>query len=354
MRQRLALATGFAVFVSVFSIVSAAPQRTAPPPAQAAAPTFAADVAPILYKHCVECHRPGEIAPMSLLTYDDVRPWAKAIRDEVADGNMPPWHADPAHGKFRNARVLTAADKDTITRWANAGAPRGDAAKTPKPPAHADGWRVGTPDVVLTMPKPYTVKADGMIDYQYFDVPTNFTEDKFVRAVEIRPGNREVVHHALLFTRAPAPPTGTPRRRMFTQPRAQQEGPEPVRLSQENAPTGPTNGLLATFAPGTGPVRLPQGAAIRIPAGSSLVFQMHYTATGTAATDQTTVGMVFADAPPKEQIRATHFMHMGLMIPAGAPEHKVDAEITFAEDVKMWGLVPHTHVRGAKWHYEAV
>jgi hypothetical protein len=292
---------------------------------------------------------------MSLMTYDDVRSWAKAIRDEVNGGVMPPWHADPAHGTWRNARGLTAAEKDILTRLANGGAPQGDPSAAPKPPAYADGWRIGRPDAVFAMAKPYAVKREGTIDYQYFDVPTNFTEDRFVKAIEVRPGNREVVHHALVFLRlAEQPPRNAPRRPLFTQPRAQQEGPEPVRLSQENGPTGPTNGLLATFAPGTGPVTLPEGTAIRIPAGSSLVFQMHYTATGTAGTDQTTVGFVFADAPPKEQIRATHFMHQGLMIPAGADDHKVEAEVTFAEDVKMWGLFPHTHVRGKRWHYEAV
>ena len=338
-----------------FLIVSVLTAGTPAEQARPAVPTYNRDVAPILYKHCTECHRPGEIAPMSLLTYDDVRSWAVAIRDEISDGNMPPWHADPAHGKWRNARVMTAAEKDTITRWANGGAPQGDAKDAPKPPVYTDGWTIGKPDAVLTMSKPYTVKKEGTIDYQYFDVPTNFTEDKFVKAIEIRPGNREVVHHALVFVRlAEQPARNAPRRPLFSQPRAQQEGPEPVRLSQENGPTGPTNGLLATFAPGTGPVVLPEGSAIRVRAGSTLVFQMHYTATGTPGDDRTSVGLVFADAPPKEEIRATHFMHLGLMIPAGAADHRVDSEITFAEDVKMWGIFPHTHVRGKKWHYEAI
>lgn len=291
---------------------------------------------------------------MSLISYADARPWAKDIRDKVTDGVMPPWHADPAHGKFRNARVLTAAEKDTLTRWANAGAPEGRAADMPKPPVYGNEWRIGKPDVIFTLPKPYTVKADGMVDYQYFDVPTHFTEDKFVKAIEIRPGNREVVHHALLFTRTPPPPPGSPRRQLFTQPRAQMEGPEPVRQSEENAPTGPTNGLLATFAPGTGPVVLPEGTAIRVRAGTTLVFQMHYTPSGSPAQDQTSVGLVFADAPPTDEIRATHFMNRSLLIPAGAANHQVDADITFNEDVKLWGLFPHTHLRGIRWKYEAI
>jgi len=291
---------------------------------------------------------------MSLMTYADVRSWAKAIRDEVRAGNMPPWHADPAHGKFRNARGLSAAEREILTRWANAGAPEGNPADAPKPPVYAEGWRIGAPDAVLTMARPYTVKKDGMIDYQYFDVPTNFTEDRFVRAIEVRPGSRDVVHHALVFVRlAEQPARNAPRRPFFSQPREQQEGPEPVRQSEENAPMGPNNGLLATFAPGTGPVVMPEGAAIRIRAGSTLVFQMHYTAVGKETADQTSIGLIFAD-PPEEEVRATHFMNRAMVIPPGAADHQVDADITFAEDVKIWGIFPHTHLRGKRWKYEAI
>lgn len=353
MKHRLSLFAALSLFVTALATAPMA-QRPASAP-QRAVPTYAKDVAPILYKHCTECHRPGEIAPMSLMTYADVRPWAKGIRDAVAEGVMPPWHADPAHGKFRNARGLTAAEKDTLTRWANGGAPEGRAADMPKAPVYAEGWRIGKPDAILSMPKTYTLKADGMIDYQYFDVPTNFSEDKFVKAIEIRPGNREVVHHALLFIRlAEQPARGAPRRQMFRQPREQLEGPDPVRQSEENGPTGPTNGLLATFAPGTGPTVLPEGTAIRVPRGATLVFQMHYTTVGKAAEDRTAVGLAFSDAPPADEIRATHFMNRSLMIPAGAANHQVDADITFAEDVKVWGIFPHTHLRGVRWKYDVI
>lgn len=338
------------LFASALAAGTAAQQRPA-----ADVPTYARDVAPILYKHCTECHRPGEMAPMSLMTYGDVRSWAMAIRDEVGAGNMPPWHADPAHGQFRNARGLTRAERETLTRWANGGAPEGNPADMPRPPSYADGWRIGRPDIIFSMPKPYTVKKDGMIDYQYFDVPTSFTEDKFVKAIEIRPGNREVVHHALVFVRLPEQPArNAPRRPFFTQPREQREGPESVRQSEENAPMGPTNGLLATFAPGTNPTALPEGAAIRIRAGTTLVFQMHYTTMGTEAEDRTSIGLIFSDAPPRDEIGATHFMNQSLLIPAGANDHRVDADITFAEDVRMWGIFPHTHLRGKRWKYEAI
>ena len=350
MKQRTLLLASVSLFAVVLVSAPRAEERQAP----AAAPTYARDVAPILYKHCTECHREGEIAPMSLMTYAEVRPWAKAIRDEVADGVMPPWHADPAHGKFRNARILTGAEKATLTQWANAGAPEGDPKDLPKPPTYATGWRIGTPDAVFALPKPYAVKKDGMIDYQYFDVPTNFTEDKFVKAIEIRPGNREVVHHALVFLRlAEQPARNAPRRQFFTQPREQLQGPEPVRTSQENGPTGPTNGLLATFAPGIGPLVMPDGAAIRVRAGTTLVFQMHYTTTGKEAADQTSIGLVFTDAP-RDEVRPVHVMNLSMVIPAGASNHQVDTDVTFAEDVKVWGIFPHTHLRGKRWKYEAI
>ena len=166
-------------------------------------PSFSRDIAPILYANCAGCHRPGEIAPMSLLTYKDARPWARAIRDNVANGVMPPWHADPAHGKWANDRSLSAAEKDTISRWVAAGAPEGDPKDLPAQPRYAQGWTIGQPDAVATMDKEYAVPAQGTIPYQYFEVATNFTEDKWVQSFEIRPGNREVVHHVLVYARAP-------------------------------------------------------------------------------------------------------------------------------------------------------
>ena len=174
-------------------------------------PTFSKDVAPILYKNCATCHRPGEIAPMSLLTYAEARPWAKSIRDEVSDGTMPPWHADPKHGKFANDRSLTAADRDVLTRWANGGAPEGDPKDLPAAPKFVDGWQLGQPDTVLQLPVEYKVPADGFVEYEYFEVPTNFTEDKWMEGLEVRAGNRAVVHHVIVSMRPATPerrPTG--------------------------------------------------------------------------------------------------------------------------------------------------
>ena len=184
--------------------------RQAPAPVT---PTYTKDVAPILFKNCTSCHRPGEIAPMSLMTYDDVRPRAKDIRDEVSDGNMPPWHASAPHGTFLNERWLSEEDKRTLMMWANGGAPKGNPKDMPPTPVYTDGWTIGKPDVVFEMPEAYKVPAEGVIEYEYFYIPTNFTEPKWIQAIEIRPGNREVVHHALAFYKATnisdRPVTGT-------------------------------------------------------------------------------------------------------------------------------------------------
>ena len=150
-----------------------------------ATPTFAADVAPILYDNCVSCHRAGESAPMSLISYEDARPWSRSIKNKVLTGEMPPWHADPAVGTFSNARGLTDAEKDTIVRWVDAGAPEGDATALLPAPRFSDGWQIGTPDVVIEMPEAFEVPAEGTVDYQFVAVDSNFTEDRWVRALEV-------------------------------------------------------------------------------------------------------------------------------------------------------------------------
>src|SRR5262245_15099999 len=199
MRPRPALFTVCFLLVATFASTSIrADQYRREKPG---APTFSKDVAPILFKNCVSCHRPGEIAPMSLLTYADARPWAKAIRDEVSEGNMPPWHADAPKGTFHNERSLTDEERDILVQWANGGAQRGNVKDLPPAPTFTEGWQVGKPDVVLEMQEEYKVPADGTVQYEYFYIPTKFTEAKYVKAIEVRPGNREVVHHVLVYYR---------------------------------------------------------------------------------------------------------------------------------------------------------
>jgi hypothetical protein len=312
-------------------------------------PTYTKDVAPILFKNCTSCHRPGEIAPMSLLTYDDVRPHAKAIRDEVGDGNMPPWHADAPKGTFVNERGLTAAEKETLLRWVATGAERGDPKDMPAAPTYPDGWAMGTPDLVLEMSEDYAVPAEGVIEYEYFYIPTNFTEPKWIQAVELRPGNREVVHHALAFYRAKPDmkraPVLVPNRTQMELPPTPKQGSRPQRRDQT------PSRLLATYAPGTNPQILGPGTALRLEPGGVIELQMHYTANGKAATDRTRVGFRFAKDPEPREVRVSHFFNGTLTLPAGSPDTRVDADISFANDAIIWGIFPHTHVRGKKWEY---
>ena len=169
-------------------------------------PTYSKDVAPILYKNCTGCHRPGEIGPMSLLSYSNVRPWTKAIASRVEAGTMPPWHADPSTGEFLNDRRLDPKDKATLLAWIANGALEGDPKDLPPAPHYADGWTIGQPDAVVKMGEDYPIPATGTIPYEYFEVPTNFTEDRWVTAYEVRPGSRANVHHVIVYTRQPAPP----------------------------------------------------------------------------------------------------------------------------------------------------
>jgi hypothetical protein len=315
----------------------------------ASAPTFSKDVAPIVFQNCVGCHRPGESAPMSLLTYADARPWARAMTRRVIEGSMPPWHADAATGTFENERRLTAEEKSVISRWAEAGAPEGDPKDLPAQPAFVDGWKIGQPDVVFQMAEDYAVPASGTVQYQYFTIPTNLTETKWLQAIEVRPGNRALVHHVLVYYQAPpdgsdvAPiigRVGGPGR--GAAPPAGGVG-RPLALGQRQ--------LLATYAPGTAPQSFRPGTAMRLPAGSRLVFQMHYTANGTAGTDRSKVGLIFAKEPPATEIRATQFVNTLFTIPPGEADFRVNAETGFQQDATLWGVFPHTHVRGKRWNY---
>lgn len=321
--------------------------------ASASAPTFSKDVAPIIFEHCANCHRPGEIAPMSLLTYEQVRPWAKSIREKVSLGLMPPWHADAPHGTFANDRRLTDSDKDILIRWASSGAPEGNPRDLPPAPKFTEGWEIGKPDVVLSI-QPYEVPASGTIDYQNFSVPTNFTEDKWVQAIEIRPGAPSVVHHVLVFSREPdaaaRPPAYLsvvpPRPAAFARAGGAGAQPQPQRL-------GPA-ALIATMAPGTKAMTLRPGSAIRIGAGAVLSFQLHYTTNGKASVDQTSIGMIFAKEPPQQEVRTGSFVNSVFHIPAGAADEAVDSAIEFQQDSHILALFPHTHLRGKSWRYVLV
>src|SRR6185295_2016060 len=249
----------------------------------ATTPTFYKDVLPVLQRNCQTCHRPGEAAPMSLLTYEQARPWAKAIREAVIKRNMPPWFADPAHGKFHNERRLSESEIHTLTAWADAGAPAGKTADGPKPIQFLEGWNIGKPDVVFEMPEAYEVPASGTVEYQYFVIPTKFTEDRWIQVMEVRPGNRSVVHHAAVFIR-------TPDSKWLRNAKAG----EAVSGKAGEAGQGLFDELLDFHVPGAIPHALPDGQAKLVPAGSDLVFQMHYTVSGKAGKDKTRVGFLFS------------------------------------------------------------
>jgi hypothetical protein len=347
--------------ISVLLIsVAASAQDTRVPPAQNA-PTFSKDVAPILYSKCVSCHRPGEVAPMSLITFQDVRPWARAIRDKVVAREMPPWHADPSHGTFRNDRSLTPAQIDTIVKWADGGARQGDAAQMPALPALTTGWQIGKPDVVFEMAADFHIPADGTVDYQYFEVPTNFKEDRWIRAGEVRAGNPEHVHHIIVSVIEP--PGGNARPNVMSV-RAIADGSDAARAPRTI--TDAQRAQLATAGRRAAAVSLvnwavgedapvyPAGLAKRIPAGSTLQFQVHYTTNGAAATDRSKIGLIFTKEPPKSEIRTALIANAQFAIPAGDANHQIEAEATFTDNVKVWTLHPHMHLRGKDMTYTAI
>ena len=284
---------------------------------------------------------------MSLLTYKEVRPWAKAIKEKVSLGEMPPWHSSDARGLFSNDRRLTDEEKDTIVRWSTLGAPEGDPKELPPVPKFTEGWEIGAPDAVFTMAKPYAVPASGTINYQYFSIPTNFTEDKWVQAIEVRPGVRRVVHHILVFVREPGKQGARPAFTMVVPP-------QPASANAQQGEVRGPGSLIATTAPGTNAMTFQPGTALRIRAGATLVFQVHYTANGTTADDQSSVGMIFAKQAPEKEIRNSAFVNATFTIPAGDGNKEVDSAIRFDEDSHIWALFPHTHLRGKNWAYRLV
>jgi hypothetical protein len=333
------------------------------PQAPAAPPTFSRDVAPILYAKCVSCHRPGEVAPMSLITYNDVRGWAKAIREKVLTRTMPPWHADARYGKFRNDLSLPQREIDTLVRWVDGGALEGNAAEMPKLPAFPEGWQIGKPDRTFEMRADFEIPASGTIDYQYFEVPTNLTEDLWMQAGEIRPGDRSHVHHVIVYVRDPNP---TPRPTVVSvrsipsavpppppAPAAPRQAAAPRIPSTGGRPPGGGDAMLVNWAVGEdAPVFLP-GIAKRIPKGATLIFQVHYTTNGTAGRDRTKLGVILAKEPPAREIRTGLISNALFTIPAGVANHAVEAEATFADDVKVWSMHPHMHLRGKDMTFTA-
>ncbi|MBV9269153.1 MAG: cytochrome c [Acidobacteriaceae bacterium] len=326
--------------------------------------TFSHDVAPILYKHCVACHHPGDIAPMSLMTYQDARPWAAAIRQAVVSRKMPPWLADPAVGQWSNDPRLSDAEIQTIRSWVEGPKLEGDPKDMPPAPAFPDGWKIGKPDLVLSIPV-HTLEGKGPDEYTYVDVPTNFAEDRWIVAAELRPGNRKIVHHAHVFIKGgnaerksdPTPVTQYAKWIRIRQGSLEWVRPEAPVIDNgcsvddnglfPGSTSSDLNSLISSYLPGREPDVYPAGTARKIPAGAVLSFQIHYSrTTGKTETDDTGVGLIFAKEPPSRVSRRIDLSNQMFMIPAGDSDHAVSECHTFDKDVLVTSLTPHMHLRG--------
>ena len=323
----------------------------APPPV-----TFHKDVEPVLQQHCQSCHRPGEVGPMSLLTYQDTRKWAAAIKEAVALKKMPPWFADPsAHQTYRDDNSLSRAEAQIIKDWVNSGAPEGNAKDAPPPRKFVDGWNIGQPDMIVEMPEAYQIPATGTVEYTYIIMPTNFKQDMWVRAAEIRPGNRSTLHHAILFTRTPGSkwlaqyPTGVP----FV-PDARPGTKHRSSDGDRTAEGSLADEWIVAYVPGQRPWNLPEDTGFLIKAGSDFVLQLHYTPKGTAVADRTKVGLVFSKTPPARRAYIAGVSNSKIEIPPGDANYKAEASLTFASDTKMLMASPHMHLRGKAMTMSAV
>ena len=340
--------------------------------------TFSKDVAPIFNQKCAECHRPGESAPFSTLSYKDVRPWAKSIREKVINKEMPPWHADPHYGDFKNNRALSAAEIEAIVAWVDGGVKEGNPKDLPPAPKFAEGWGIGQPDMVIQIPEEHTYKA-GADEYQYYDVATNFTEDKYVQMAEARPGNRKIVHHIIAFIVPPGSPNMskmTTEQRYKAMEAALKNSPmyrdgyllrikpeQPViddgcAPGNERRAGGGDDSMLAGYAPGRNVDVWEPGVAKKIPAGATIRFQIHYSnqtlGGDTVEKDRSMVGLVFAKEQPKKLLTTRSAGNILFKIPAGAENHKVTACMTLREDTTLYGLMPHMHLRGKAMEYKAI
>jgi hypothetical protein len=342
--------------------------------------TFNKDVAPIFFGKCVNCHQPGAMAPMSLVGYKEARPWARSIKEKVLTREMPPWHADPQYGHFANDRKLSQAEIDTITAWVDQGAKEGDQKDLPPAPALADGWGIGKPDLVLSMQEEYTLAAEGPDEYKYFRIPTNFKQDMWVQAVEARAGNKKIVHHIIAFVTPPppatprkAPPLPAAFRDAFMSNLIFYRDGELQRVKADapvfddgcSTPLGGsgvfrdgrgdpgTRNFLVGTAPGTEATVFPPGTAKKIPAGSHIVLQIHYSRAGAVEKDRSSIGLKFTSAQPDKVVNTAWVSNHYFKIPAGAENHRVTACFTFPENAHIYSLGPHMHVRGKDMTFTA-
>jgi hypothetical protein len=313
---------GIFVFLAATSLIGVVWAAQSP---ASGSPTYYRDVLPILQSHCQECHRPGESAPMPFTSYSQVRPWAKAIRAQILGGKMPPWFADPCCGRFSNDRSLSASERDTLVRWVDSGAMEGNSRQAPPPRAWPTGWNLPTPpDSVVETARPFLVPAKGVVEYQYFIVPTSFREDRWVTAAECKPGNPSVVHHAVVYVREPG----------------------------QTWTHGPTKAdILTIYTPGASPTVLPDGMAKLVKAGSDLILEIHYTPNGEPVQDRLRVAMIFAKSPPRKRVLTLQMDNGTFVIPPGNPNFRISVRGTLPNDALLLGFFPHMHLRGKAFEY---
>jgi hypothetical protein len=318
--------------------------------------TYYKDVLPVLQKNCQNCHRPGEAAPMSFLSYDSTRPWAKAMKAAVITKKMPPWFADPHYGKFANDRTMPQSEINTLIAWVDSGAKAGEPKDAPASLAFTDGWAIPKPDVVLDMGLDFEIPASGTVDYQYIVVPTNFKEDRFVQFAEARPEDRERVHHIIAFIREPGSPwlkdakPGVPFVPAAEIRDAARSGNQQRRGEGDGAP----GDFLCGYAPGAPPQSLKPGQAKLVKAGSDLILQMHYTANGKPGHDRSKIGLVFSKEKPTQRVLTLAAANGRFAIPPGDPNYQVDSKFTVQADTMLTSLLPHMHLRGKDFEFRVV
>jgi len=291
--------------------------------------TYAKDISRILQKNCQDCHRPGQIGPMSLLTYRDASAWSETIKEVVNDKRMPPWYADPRYGHFSNDRSLPAKEREALLAWIDQGMPKGDDKDLPPPREFPEVWKIGKPDAVIRMPEEFDVPAEMPklgVPYKHFMVQTDFDDDRWVERAEAKPGAAAVVHHIIAFVLPPG-------ERFF--------------------PGSPRTPTLCGTAPGEMPLILPPGMAKKIPKGSKIVFQMHYTPNGKAQKDRSEIGLIFAKKPPQKEVVTIPIYNLFFSIPPGDDNFKLEQAYTFKKDGAIVGFMPHMHLRGKDFLYRA-
>jgi hypothetical protein len=315
---------------------------TAPPEV-----TYHKDIEPIFQRRCQECHRPGEIAPFSMRSYTEVRPWAKAIRTDVLAKKMPPWLADSQYGHFANDRSLSKQEIDTITAWVDQGAKEGDASQAPVPRKFPERWNIPTPDLVISMREPFQVPANGEVSYQYIVMPTGLTEDTWVQMAEARPSEPSVVHHIVVFIRSP-------QSKWLRDVAPGIAYVPPGNGKDFNNTSGGGSDILLVYTPGMIPEIWRPGLAKLVKAGSDLVFQVHYTPNGKPASDLSKIGLVLAKEKPAERALTLSAYKLDFRIPPQDPNYRVDAKAMLPNGGEILSLFPHVHLRGRAFEYRAV